>query len=60
MTPAGQETPQRVAFVVGTTAGGTGRHVRMLAAGFVARGIAVEVLGPPSAETAIGFASVPG
>ena len=60
MTPAGQETPRRVAFVVGTTAGGTGRHVRMLAAGFAARGIAVEVLGPPSAETAIGFASVPG
>ena len=60
MTPAGQETPRRVAFVVGTTAGGTGRHVRMLASGFVARGIAVEVHGPPSAETAIGFASVPG
>ena len=60
MTPAGQETPRRVAFVVGTTAGGTGRHVRMLASGLVARGIAVEVFGPSAAETAIGFASVPG
>jgi glycosyltransferase involved in cell wall biosynthesis len=32
----------------------------MLAAGFAARGIAVEVFGPSAAETAIGFASVPG
>ncbi len=52
--------PGRVAFVVGTTAGGTGRHVRMLASGCAAQGIAVEVLGPSAAETAIRFASVPG
>ncbi|HMD93037.1 MAG TPA: glycosyltransferase family 4 protein [Trebonia sp.] len=58
--PPGEGSPRRVAFVVGTTEGGTGRHVRMLAAGLASRGIAVEVLGPPSAETAIGFASVPG
>ncbi len=32
----------------------------MLAAGCAARGIAVEVFGPSAAETAIGFASVPG
>ncbi len=51
---------RRVAFVVGTTAGGTGRHVRMLAAGCAARGIAAEVLGPSSAGAAAGFASLPG
>jgi len=51
---------RRVAFVVGTTAGGTGRHVRMLAAGCAARGIAAEVLGPSSAGAAAGLASLPG
>ncbi len=45
---------------MGTTAGGTGRHVRMLAAGCAARGIAAEVLGPSSAGAAAGFASLPG
>jgi glycosyltransferase involved in cell wall biosynthesis len=52
--------PGRVAFVVGTTAGGTGVHVRMLAAGCAARGMAVSVLGPSSAGIACGFAALPG
>jgi glycosyltransferase involved in cell wall biosynthesis len=49
-----------VAFVTGTTAGGIGAHVRMLAAGCAARGIAVGVLGPPAAEAAFGFGGLPG
>jgi glycosyltransferase involved in cell wall biosynthesis len=42
-------TPLRIAYVLGTTAGGTGPHVAMLARGCAARGVAVRVLGP--AET---------
>ena len=38
----------KVAFVVGTTTGGTGPHVAMLADGCAARGVAVAVLGPAS------------
>jgi glycosyltransferase involved in cell wall biosynthesis len=36
----------RVAYVLGTTAGGTGRHVAMLADGCAARGASVTVYGP--------------
>lgn len=36
----------RVAFVLATSGGGTGRHVRTLAAGCAASGLAVRVLGP--------------
>lgn len=50
----------RVALVVGTTAGGTGAHVRMLAAGLAGRGIVVSVLGPPSADAAFGFGALTG
>jgi len=50
----------RVALVVGTTAGGTGTHVRMLAAGFAERGSDVSVLGPSSADAAFGFGAVAG
>jgi glycosyltransferase involved in cell wall biosynthesis len=50
---------QRVAFVVGTTAGGTGAHVRMLAAGLARRGMAVSVFGPASAAAVLGVASPP-
>jgi glycosyltransferase involved in cell wall biosynthesis len=50
----------RVALVVGTTAGGTGAHVRMLAAGLARRGIAVSVFGPVSAAPVLGVASLPG
>jgi glycosyltransferase involved in cell wall biosynthesis len=51
---------RRVAFVVGTTAGGTGAHVRMLAAGLARRGMAVSVFGPASAAAVLGVASLPG
>ena len=50
----------RVAFVVGTTAGGTGTHVRMLAAGLARRGMAVSVFGPASAAAILGVESLPG
>jgi glycosyltransferase involved in cell wall biosynthesis len=57
-------TALRVAYVVatvGTTAGGTGRHVAMLAEGSAARGLTVSVLGPAAARSlfpAAGFAPV--
>jgi glycosyltransferase involved in cell wall biosynthesis len=39
----------RIAYVLGTTAGGTGPHVAMLAQGCAARGMAVRVFGPADA-----------
>jgi glycosyltransferase involved in cell wall biosynthesis len=48
---------QRIAYVVGTTTGGTGRHVAMLAEGCAARGLAVAVFGPESTRSL--FPSVP-
>jgi glycosyltransferase involved in cell wall biosynthesis len=50
-------TAQRIAYVVGTTTGGTGRHVAMLAKGCAARGMTVAVFGPESTKSL--FASVP-
>ena len=47
----------KVAFVLGTSAGGTGRHVTMLAAGCAARGVRAEVFGPPQADRDFGFAA---
>jgi glycosyltransferase involved in cell wall biosynthesis len=43
-------TPSRIAYVVGTTAGGTGRHAAMLAQGCAARGAAVRVFGPAASR----------
>jgi len=54
------ERVRRIAFVVGTTSGGTGTHVRMLAAGCAARGMAVTALGPSATDSKLGFASLPG
>lgn len=45
----------RVAFVLGTTSGGTGRHVVMLTQGLVRLGHQVVVIGPQSVEDAFGF-----
>jgi glycosyltransferase involved in cell wall biosynthesis len=47
-------------LVVGTTTGGTGAHVRMLAAGFAGRAIVVSVLGPSSAAATFGFGALAG
>jgi glycosyltransferase involved in cell wall biosynthesis len=38
--------PAKIAYVLGTSSGGTGRHVAMLAREFAARGVAVRVWGP--------------
>lgn len=45
----------KVAFVLATTAGGTGRHVSQLAAGCVARGVSVLVFGPAGTRDEHGF-----
>ena len=45
-------TPSRIAYVIGTTAGGTGRHAAMLAEGCTARGLAVSVFGPAVTRSA--------
>ncbi len=50
----------KVAFVLGTSTGGTGRHVRMLAAGCAARGVAAEVLGPAQTDRDFGFSAAAG
>ncbi|WP_245765513.1 glycosyltransferase family 4 protein [Nonomuraea jiangxiensis] len=44
-----------MAFVLGTTSGGTGRHVRTLVEGLVRRGHQVLVAGPESVEEQFGF-----
>jgi glycosyltransferase involved in cell wall biosynthesis len=49
---------QRVTFVLGTSAGGMGAHVRMLAAGLSDHGIAVSVIGPSSADTRFSFSAL--
>ena len=51
--------PERVTLVLGTAAGGTGAHVRMLAAGLARRGIAVTVAGPSSVDARFSFSSAP-
>ncbi len=45
----------KVAFVLGTTAGGTGRHVQMLAAGCATRGLQAEVFAPGETQRAFPF-----
>jgi len=51
---------KRVVLVLGTTSGGIGAHVRTLAAGLAARGTAVSVIGPNSADARFGFSALPG
>ncbi|TDD14022.1 glycosyltransferase, partial [Nonomuraea diastatica] len=46
----------RVAFVLGTASGGTGRYVLMLVEGLVRRGHQVLVLGPRSVEEQFSYA----
>ena len=45
----------KVAYVLGTSAGGLGRHVRMLAAGCAARGVTVAVFGPVQTDRDFAF-----
>jgi glycosyltransferase involved in cell wall biosynthesis len=46
--------PATVAFVLGTTSGGTGAHVRSLATRLAGRGVEVEVFGPAATGEALG------
>jgi len=55
----GAESPERVTLVIGTVAGGTGAHVKMLASGLAARGVGVAVAGPSSADARFAFSAVP-
>jgi glycosyltransferase involved in cell wall biosynthesis len=50
----------KVAFVLGTSTGGTARHVKMLAAGAAARGVSVEVFGPARTEADFAFGALAG
>ena len=43
--------------MLGTSTGGTGRHIRMLAAGAVAQGLTVEVFGPAQTDRDFGFSA---
>jgi glycosyltransferase involved in cell wall biosynthesis len=45
----------RLALVLGTSTGGTGRHVKMLAEGCAARGLPVEVFGPAQTNRDFAF-----
>jgi glycosyltransferase involved in cell wall biosynthesis len=51
--------PASVTLVLGTSAGGTGAHVRMLAAGLARRGITVSVAGPSPADARFSFSALP-
>ncbi|WP_344840113.1 glycosyltransferase family 4 protein, partial [Actinocorallia longicatena] len=46
----------KVALVLGTSAGGVGRHVWSVARGLAARGATVVVCGPAATEKTFGFA----
>ena len=59
MNEAGAGSVRRVTLVLGTSAGGTGAHVKMLAAGLAERGTAVTVAGPPSADARFSFSALP-
>jgi glycosyltransferase involved in cell wall biosynthesis len=50
----------KVAFVLGTSTGGTARHVRMLAAGCAARGVSAEVFGPARTDRDFAFSAIAG
>ena len=50
----------KVAFVLGTSTGGTARHVLMLAAGCAARGVSAEVFGPAQTDEDFGFGALAG
>jgi len=50
----------KVAFVLGTSTGGTARHVRVLAAGCAARGVPAEVFGPAQTDRDFAFTAIAG
>jgi glycosyltransferase involved in cell wall biosynthesis len=50
----------KVAFVLGTSTGGTARHVRMLAAGCAARSVLAGVFGPAQTDRDFAFSAIAG
>jgi glycosyltransferase involved in cell wall biosynthesis len=50
----------KVAFMLGTSTGGTARHVRTLAAGCAARGVAAAVFGPARTDRDFAFSALAG
>ncbi len=50
----------KVAFVLGTSTGGTARHVRTLVAGCAARGVPAEVFGPAQTDRDFAFSAQAG
>lgn len=52
-------TAARVAYVLATTEGGTGRHAGMLARGIAAAGLTVRVFGPAGTDDVVGAWSGP-
>jgi glycosyltransferase involved in cell wall biosynthesis len=50
---------RRVTFVVGTSAGGTGAHVRMLAGGLARRGVETRIAAPTQTGTDLGLDTIP-
>jgi glycosyltransferase involved in cell wall biosynthesis len=50
---------QRVTFVAGTSAGGTGAHVRMLAAGLARHGVEARIAAPARTGTDLGLDTIP-
>jgi glycosyltransferase involved in cell wall biosynthesis len=52
------QTVRHVTLVLGTSAGGIGAHVRMLAAGLAEQGITVSVAAPSSADTRFSFSAL--
>src|SRR6185312_7229536 len=54
------DPPMKVAFVLGTSTGGTARHVRTLAAGCAARGVTAGVFGPEQTDRDFGFSRLAG
>jgi glycosyltransferase involved in cell wall biosynthesis len=50
----------KVALVLATSTGGTGRHVKMLADGFAAQGVTVEIFGPRQADRDFALGGGPG
>ncbi len=53
--PVDRHSPAAVTFVLAATAGGTGRHVRALAAGLTERGVDVAVCAPAATQQLLGF-----
>jgi glycosyltransferase involved in cell wall biosynthesis len=59
MNQARASAAGRVTLVLGTVAGGTGTHVRMLAEGLAGHAITVSVAGPASAGSRFSFSALP-